>query len=74
MNADVGSGARTASGQSFKDDRRVEARKSRAPNIRVHVNSPEPELGCFPHGFNGKDFLQKNCAHQDMGFINYTYT
>lgn len=60
MYADVGRGARTACGQSFEDDGRVEARQAGAPNIRLHVNSPKPELGCFSHGFHWKDFLQKD--------------
>lgn len=77
MNADVGCGARTASRQSFENDGRVEARQSRAPNIRLHINPPKAELGCFPHGFHRKDFLQKNVhtmTRVSKSIITYYYS
>lgn len=57
MDADVSGGADTACGQGFKDDGRVQPRKTRSSNIRLNIDPAEPQLGRLSHGLYWKDFL-----------------
>lgn len=58
VDADVGRGARTASGQSLKDDGRVESREARSSNVRLNVDPTETQLGSSPHRLHREELLQ----------------
>lgn len=57
MNTDVGSGADASGGQGLEDDRCVQARQTRTPDVWLNIDAPEAQLGRLAHGLHWERFL-----------------